>query len=108
MYLHIRKYQLVNSGWRSAIDLKDYETTIRQIMDAVFGVDLIEVHVESRCFRLTLNNANTKIPHGVLVNMGKKLAANLQGITCHAMRIYQVNGHPDSRQLFHCFDACCL
>jgi hypothetical protein len=22
MYLHIRKYQLVNSGWRSAIDLK--------------------------------------------------------------------------------------
>jgi hypothetical protein len=73
MYLHIRKYQLVNSGWRSAIDLKDYETTIRQIMDAVFGDDLIEVHVESRCFRLTLNNTNTKIPMVYWLIWGKNL-----------------------------------
>ncbi|KDW10513.1 hypothetical protein AC43_1136 [Escherichia coli 2-156-04_S3_C3] len=42
------------------------------------------------------------------MNMGKRLAANLESITCHAMRIYHVNGHPDARQLFHCFDADCL
>ena len=27
MYLHIRKYQLVNARWRDVIDLTDYEET---------------------------------------------------------------------------------
>ena len=27
MYVHIRKYQLVNARWRDVIDLTDYEET---------------------------------------------------------------------------------
>ena len=108
MYLHIRKYQLVNARWRDVIDLTDYEETIRQVVSTLFGNDFIEVRVETRCFILTVNSTSSKIPNGILVNMGKRLAANLQSITCHAMRIYHVNGHPDARQLFHCFDADCL
>ncbi|MEP9062957.1 hypothetical protein ABKU14_05470 [Enterobacter roggenkampii] len=90
------------------IDLTDYEETIRQVVGTLFGNDFIEVSVETNCFTLTVNSTSSKIPHGILVNMGKRLAANLQSITCHAMRIYHVNGHPDARQLFHCFDADCL
>lgn len=108
MYLHIRKYQLVNARWRDVIDLTDYEETIRQVVGTLFGNDFIEVSVETNCFTLTVNSTSSKIPHGILVNKGKRLAANLQSITCHAMRIYHVNGHPDARQLFHCFDADCL
>ena len=33
MYLHIRKYQLVNARWRDIIDLTDYEETIKQVVD---------------------------------------------------------------------------
>ncbi|EHP0861476.1 hypothetical protein KNZ39_003028 [Escherichia coli] len=108
MYLHIRKYQLVNAGWRDVIDLRDYEETIRQVVSSLFGNDFIEVCIEPHCFVLTVNSTYSKIPHGVLVNMGKRLAANLQNITCHAMRIYHVTGHPDTRQLFHCVEAISL
>ena len=41
MYLHIRKYQLVNARWRDVIDLTDYEETIRQVVGTLFGNDFI-------------------------------------------------------------------
>lgn len=50
MYLHIRKYQLVNARWRDIIDLTDYEETIKQVVSTLFGNDFIEVRVETRCF----------------------------------------------------------
>ncbi len=68
MYLHIRKYQLVNARWRDVIDLTDYEETIRQVVGTLFGNDFIEVSVETNCFTLTVNSTSSKIPHGILVN----------------------------------------
>ncbi|WIF93151.1 hypothetical protein QN223_09725 [Escherichia coli] len=56
MYLHIRKYQLVNARWRDIIDLTDYEETIKQVVSTLFGNDFIEVRVETRCFILTVNS----------------------------------------------------
>lgn len=56
MYLHIRKYQLVNARWRDVIDLTDYEETIRQVVGTLFGNDFIEVSVETNCFTLTVNS----------------------------------------------------
>ena len=108
MYVHIRKYRLVNAPWRNVIKLDDYDVLIKQIISSVFGADLVDVVVEESSFTIMVNCEAEKLPHGVLVNMGKKLAANLQHITACAMRTYQVNSHPDSRQLFHCFDAACL
>ena len=61
MYLHIRKYQLVNARWRDVIDLTDYEETIRQVVGTLFGNDFIEVSVETNCFTLTVNSTSSKI-----------------------------------------------
>ena len=109
MYLHIRKYQLVNARWRDVIDLTDYEETISQVVGTVFGNDLLRSALWNKLFYSDSKQyKQLKYHNGILVNMGKRLAANLQSITCHAMRIYHVNGHPDARQLFHCFDADCL
>lgn len=41
MYLHIRKYQLVNARWRDVIDLTDYEETIRQVVGTLFEMILL-------------------------------------------------------------------
>ncbi|MEK8279209.1 hypothetical protein P2N84_15885, partial [Escherichia coli] len=97
-----------NGSHASTLKSPSYTKSVSWQHYPLFGNDFIEVSVETNCFTLTVNSTSSKIPHGILVNMGKRLAANLQSITCHAMRIYHVNGHPDARQLFHCFDADCL
>lgn len=45
MYVHIRKYRLVNAPWRNVIKLDDYDVLIKQIISSVFGADLVDVVV---------------------------------------------------------------
>lgn len=108
MFTHVRKYQLVHTTCRHDTDLCSYAVAIKGIIAAVFRDNLTDITVDCDAFTITVTTPEDKIPHGVLVNMGKKLSANLQELSCHALKTYQVNNHPDARQLFRCVEASCL
>ena len=47
-------------------------------------------------------------PHGMTGDTLEIRRQPFPHIHQYAVWIYHVNGHPDARQLFHCFDADCL
>jgi len=97
-----RTYQLVDATARYNIDLCDYRHAITRAAELSFREIFYDIDVQSSYFTLTLDSETPKIKHGLLVNFGKTIAKQARGLCVEAMRTYQSDKHPPSRQLFRC------
>ena len=97
-----RTYQLVDASARYKINLCDYRQAITRAAELSFRELFCDIDVQSTYFTLTLDSDTPKVKHGLLVNFGKTIAKQAHGLCEEAMRTYQSDKHPPSRQLFRC------
>ncbi|MBS0893262.1 hypothetical protein JK211_04350 [Tatumella sp. JGM130] len=97
-----RTYQLVDASARYKINLCDYRQAITRAAELSFRELFCDIDVQSTYFTLTLDSDTPKVKHGLLVNFGKTIAKQTHGLCEEAMRTYQSDKHPPSRQLFRC------
>ena len=97
-----RTYQLVDASARYKINLCDYRQAITRAAELSFRELFCDIDVQSTYFTLTLDSETPKVKHGLLVNFGKTIAKQAHELCEEAMRTYQSDKHPPSRQLFRC------
>ena len=103
--IHEKRYTLVRAQARDNTNLKDYESIICRVAESTFEDALVDVDVGRSSFVLHINHPTEKIPRGKLINLGKRLASNLNEVCQSSMRIYPSKTHQTSRQLFRCRDT---